>query len=310
MSIFSRRESKPYDEASCPPPWGTPEPPAVDRSGIADAVDEDKTGNFMPLPGLRKAHLASSIGQISVVGGEVELPTLTHGKDLRHDFNPRTGELFVGDRPGAGRGRGIAVSSSYGNVVVSENGGVAISGNGVVVSGGRSVRVKNGKIWIDGKPYTPGQDQDSEPFDPHASDMRLILPKDYRADYLVRTTSGEIDMRRILAGILRSNTTSGNAQYGEITVDDLELNTTSGDLEVNKSIIYGDFVLHTTSGDARLSDAQIARSANVQSVSGDVKIHDSYAPIWHIKTISGDVRGQNVRGQVFPKTVSGSVKIR
>lgn len=153
-------------------------------------------------------------------------------------------------------------------------------------------------------------------------------------DLLVKTTSGDINLKSILkTNDAEIKSVSGEIYIKELTCNDAILKTTSGDIEIDKmtskdisiNSVSGELVLgyiegimnfKTTSGEISIDDLKILDNSNISTVSGEVKIDmnkDNNCVIG-IDTLSGD---SNIRTNKYGnrkydlniKTTSGDIRV-
>lgn len=144
-----------------------------------------------------------------------------------------------------------------------------------------------------------------------------------REDNVVKTTSGDIDIR--YAKEINAKSTSGEIKIGEVKsgtlkstsgdifvhkVNEIDAKTTSGDIEIQELNRYCN--LNSTSGDIEVNAFIIDSNSNIESTSGDVEVYLKNEANIYVNTISGDQHIKKSHGEVELniKTTSGDVTVK
>lgn len=128
---------------------------------------------------------------------------------------------------------------------------------------------------------------------------------------LVKSTSGEIELRSVAGSAMKLTTTSGDIALSHLTADELTIQSTSGEIELSAVQVSGEAVLQTTSGDIEFDYAD-AGSLRIQTVSGDVEGTLLSGKNFVTHTTSGDVRvppSDSTAGTCKVSTTSGDIRL-
>lgn len=129
-------------------------------------------------------------------------------------------------------------------------------------------------------------------------EAKILLPKSYRGDLRLRTTSGDIILGPALIMNLTVATLSGDIELDHSNADRVTVTAVSGDITV---------------------DGAVARSWNIKNTSGGVTMYLPRPETMHIdlQSISGDISqseagetSRNAKGELRVKTVSGDIVVK
>ena len=134
-----------------------------------------------------------------------------------------------------------------------------------------------------------------------SADMDFILGE--QADFQATTTSGDVNVLKVVAEHVDISTVSGELSVQEVT-GDVKFSTTSGDIAAQK--ITGNMKLSTTSGEIRVTQGQ--GDCEAGSVSGDVEL-SALQGNFDISTTSGAVSVYENVGGGGVSTVSGDIRL-
>lgn len=133
-----------------------------------------------------------------------------------------------------------------------------------------------------------------------------------RETLLVKSTSGEIELKSAGGSAMNLTTTSGDIGLSNLTADELTIQSTSGEIELSAVQVSGEAALKTTSGDIELDNADAA-SLRIQTVSGEVEGTLLSGKNFITRTTSGDVRvppSDSTAGACEVTTTSGDIRLR
>ena len=126
----------------------------------------------------------------------------------------------------------------------------------------------------------------------------------------LKTTSGEIIVRKATLHELTAKTTSGDISLDSLSVmEDIAVSATSGDITL-LYVTCGSFAAETGSGAVELIDTTTSGHVRIQTVSGSIRFTRADADTLNLKTTSGSVKGSLRTPKVFyTDTTSGSVDV-
>ena len=164
----------------------------------------------------------------------------------------------------------------------------------------------------------------------------ITIPADFSFGSVdVSVSTGDVDCRASVSGLMRIGTDTGHIGIGGLTAGALELSVTTGRVEVASVECEGELSLTVTTGRAFLTDVSCKglvtkgdtgdltmknvvaeETMSIERDTGDVKLERCDAAELYIKTDTGDVRGTLLSDKVFtvksdtgridvPKTESG-----
>lgn len=119
------------------------------------------------------------------------------------------------------------------------------------------------------------------------------------------TTSGDVHLSGLHGELMTTKTDTGGV-YAKSVTGSFQIKTESG--EVHISGLQGNFVAHTESGDIFAQSISGAFRANTYS--GEVQVWDSSDSNLFVRTGSGDVRFNDVKGSMNLNTGSGDIVLR
>ncbi|MFC0301985.1 DUF4097 domain-containing protein [Virgibacillus soli] len=155
--------------------------------------------------------------------------------------------------------------------------------------------------------------------------LTIKLPRECVEQWNIQTTSGNVEIEKIVAERLKISSRSGDLKLRDLLIANVNIKGTSGDMNceyiksdkisvsassgnITLSEVYGDVEGGVTSGNIR---AMAIRGTEVsfQATSGNVKLHDIQAEKLVCSATSGSILGENVHvGLLRTKLTSGDMK--
>ena len=139
-----------------------------------------------------------------------------------------------------------------------------------------------------------------------SSEVKISVPHEFKRIH-VNTKSGDIDVSRIDADSIYLHSTSGDID-GALISGDVLVRSTSGDIDLRVSGNNGEVKISTTSGDVDVR-AQECRTMDITTTSGDIDLclSDRFE-VCRVNSVAGDIDIdlKNLDGaQVHMRSMSG-----
>lgn len=142
-------------------------------------------------------------------------------------------------------------------------------------------------------------------------DFIIEIPKQALIkNFNIKGVSSDVKVLNLDSKNFTLSSTSGDITLNNVSIETAKWNTVSGDMHVHHAQMD---VLTTSqvSGDLFIKHLEVKDHMTISTVSGDIKIEDSSALTCELKSVSGDLIGN----EFYPsrlgfKSVSGDVKIR
>ena len=125
----------------------------------------------------------------------------------------------------------------------------------------------------------------------------------------IKTASGDLDMKQIIAEKIIAETASGDITINGLDAADIKVKSSSGDLDLS-NITAVQFTASTMSGDLS-SNSIDAKNLSLKSVSGDVDTRNLNSNILDLSSMSGDIDMMHVKtGESKIRSTSGDVGLK
>lgn len=140
-------------------------------------------------------------------------------------------------------------------------------------------------------------------------DLTVELPEKALDKLTVKTVSGDIEAKEIMAKETALSSTSGSIKAGG-NVGELSVSSVSGDISLNTNTVAENAVLSTTGGDINLKGVS-AKDTKISTTSGDIDAKALSLASAEVDTMSGEVEFNNVTCTYDMKieTTSGDMEL-
>ena len=243
------------------------------------------------LPGLKSSAIDTLSADVRVGQTEpgAEHPQLLlEGDEGAFDHTFENGHLTVNEGGGDDitvRGNGSTVIIGGGGSSVSVNGRNVRAGNVIV---GSNITMRNGVMRVSGGEGTSvviGDDIE----DSARRRALLLLPEGHEASHDISTQSGDVDLDKLTARVLKVASQSGGLALEGVSAEKADLETMSGNIDM----------------------AEVTSPAPIRAktMSGNVDMQGGSAPSWNVETMSGNIRAKSVEGELDTSTMSGRTRV-
>lgn len=123
--------------------------------------------------------------------------------------------------------------------------------------------------------------------------VELVIPKSYKGDLKIETSSGDIDIANIRSREMKIETVSGDIDILDVITKETKIENVSGTVKVS-TVDTGKFKIESVSGDIKVSKI-VSNTIKFDSVSGSIEA-DIKAEFIKAETVSGDIE-INIAGE-------------
>lgn len=141
-----------------------------------------------------------------------------------------------------------------------------------------------------------------------SGDVTLVGLAD-AGDMLVKTVSGDAELRDVTSDSLTAQTSSGNFTLtGLRDAGDVEVKTVSGDVKLRD--VEGDsLTVHTSSGKIQMDEGTLSGALDLETTSGNVTVLGIRAADCRLVSSSGSLALEGCTGRLDMRTVSGDIEV-
>jgi len=101
-------------------------------------------------------------------------------------------------------------------------------------------------------------------------ELDVMIPKDFRGDLDMVSTSGKLDIKGLYLGDICTNGVSGKVMISDVRASEIEVETTSGRIFLEK--IKGDLGISTISGEVSSEIEELTGDIEIDTISGAVNL--------------------------------------
>lgn len=137
--------------------------------------------------------------------------------------------------------------------------------------------------------------------------MRIFVPEKYEEDFIIKSISGNIGGREVLAKDTTIKSTSGKIVIDLLRVEELDVSTISGGINI-EDLKGNDVTLRTTSGKISVRKV-VSDELKMNSISGKLEIEEIKADDVFLDTTSGSIIVSNAENDTMDiSTLSGRIE--
>ncbi|MGV3489490.1 MAG: DUF4097 family beta strand repeat-containing protein [Tuberibacillus sp.] len=142
------------------------------------------------------------------------------------------------------------------------------------------------------------------------SKLIITVPKKQYGLIDVQTSSGDIEGKTLKSEVLKIRASSGDIKLRECQAKtDCSIEASSGDIQVSEIDAQADISVRASSGNIRIRDAHTATRLRVRANSGNLDAQRIGAEKITLNTSSGDIRTDEVQGNLNAEASSGNIKV-
>ncbi len=132
----------------------------------------------------------------------------------------------------------------------------------------------------------------------------LFLPKTYKENLMIESSSGDVIADSINLKALDIDTFSGDIKINRVTSDTAVLETSSGNIAVGNIINNGELKINTFSGDQSFIEIK-SKTVYAETSSGNISLGSVEAEKVEGVSFSGDIISEKIQGKEMELSTSG-----